>query len=87
MQILKSLWPDIGVGRSIRVSAGSRYLSDRLKKKIDEYIEPLESDQEYTIYIDDNFHFMDESERYEQGTYSTYEEALAVAKGIVDEFF
>jgi len=38
----------------------------------------------YTVCVDDNFHFMDESERYTSGTYETYEEALAAAKAIVD---
>jgi len=40
----------------------------------------------YRVFVDDNFHFMDEDERYEHGSYDTLEEAIAVSKGIVDEF-
>lgn len=39
-----------------------------------------------TVYVDDNFHYMDESERYELGKFETLEEALAVCKEIVDEY-
>jgi hypothetical protein len=39
----------------------------------------------YTVMVDDNFHYQDESERYEQGTYATLDEAIAVCKRIVDE--
>ena len=39
-----------------------------------------------TIYVDDNFHYMDESERYEAGKFATKEEALAVCKKIVDDY-
>lgn len=39
----------------------------------------------FKVFIDDNFHAMDESERTLQGEYDTYESALAVCKTIVDE--
>jgi hypothetical protein len=32
----------------------------------------------YTVLVDDNFHHMDESERYEKGSYDTAEQALEV---------
>jgi hypothetical protein len=35
--------------------------------------------------VDDNFHYMDEDERYEYGVFSTPEEAIAACKKIVDE--
>jgi hypothetical protein len=35
--------------------------------------------------VDDNFHYMDESERYEHGVFATAEEAIAACKRIVDE--
>ena len=38
----------------------------------------------YKIFVDDNFHYMDESERYEFGEYETLTAALQAAKGIVD---
>ena len=41
----------------------------------------------YKVFVDDNYHFMDESERYALGAYPTYELAVAACKRIVDEFF
>ena len=41
--------------------------------------------QTYEVVVDDNFHYMDESERYVKGTYDTYEHAEAVAKQMVEE--
>jgi len=40
----------------------------------------------YQVWVDDNFHYQDEDERYMAGEYATAEEALAVAKGMVDAF-
>jgi hypothetical protein len=40
----------------------------------------------YTVSCDDNFHFMDESERYTHGQYDSAEAAIAAAKAIVDRF-
>lgn len=40
----------------------------------------------YRVLVDDNFHYMDKSERYELGTYDLYDEALVAAKRIVDDF-
>jgi len=40
----------------------------------------------YAVYVDDNFHFMDESERYKLGDFETCEEAIAACKKIVDDF-
>ena len=42
--------------------------------------------KKYQVYVDDNFHFMDESERYKLGEFQTCEEAVAVCMKIVDEF-
>ncbi len=39
----------------------------------------------YRVEVDDNFHFMNESYRYQAGEFETYEEAMAVARGIVDD--
>lgn len=38
----------------------------------------------FIVYVDDNFHYMDESERRSRGEYETFEEAVAVCKEIVD---
>lgn len=39
----------------------------------------------YIVYVDDNFHYMDESERYCAGEFDALEEAIAKCKQIVDE--
>ena len=41
----------------------------------------------YTVFVDDNFHYMDESERYKLGEFADCASAVAVCKQIVDEFF
>lgn len=40
----------------------------------------------YTVLVDDNFHFMDEDERYEHGQFDTPQAAIAACKQIVDDF-
>jgi len=39
----------------------------------------------YKVLVDDNFHYMDEDERYELGEFDTSEDAIAPCKKIVDE--
>ena len=38
----------------------------------------------YRVLVDDNYHYMDESERWTLGEYATYAEALAACKRLVD---
>ena len=45
-----------------------------------------EAGYKYTVYVDDNFHYMDESERYKKGDFATLDEAIAACKQMVDEF-
>lgn len=40
----------------------------------------------YHVFIDENFHFMDESERYSSGDFDSYSEAVDKCKEIIDEF-
>ena len=40
----------------------------------------------YKVLVDDNYHYMDESKRYELGEFHSYEEAVAASKRIVDEY-
>jgi hypothetical protein len=40
----------------------------------------------FKVLVDDNFHHMDESERYELGQFPTFAEALAASRGIVDKY-
>ena len=39
----------------------------------------------YKVFVDDNFHYGDESERYVAGEFETVESAVEYAKKIVDE--
>ncbi len=40
----------------------------------------------YVVFVDDNFHYMDEDERYELGEFPDRDAAIAACKRIVDEF-
>jgi hypothetical protein len=40
----------------------------------------------YTVYVDDNYHYMDENERYKLGEFDDCAAAIAACKEIVDEF-
>ena len=40
----------------------------------------------YRVMVDDNYHYMDESERYLLGAYATREAAVAAARAVVDAF-
>jgi hypothetical protein len=40
----------------------------------------------YTVFVDDNYHHMDEESRYRAGSFDSYGKALAKAKAIVDDF-
>ncbi len=40
----------------------------------------------YTVYVDDNFHHMDEKERYKLGEFSDCASAIAACQKIVDKF-
>ena len=42
--------------------------------------------KKYKVLVDDNYHYMDESERYSSGEFDTAEEAIAKCKAIVDEY-
>ncbi len=41
----------------------------------------------FTVYVDDNYHYQDETERYKLGEFDLYEDAVVACKRIVDEFF
>lgn len=43
-------------------------------------------EEKYTVYVDDNYHSMDEDERYKLGDFDTEAEALKAMKNIVDGF-
>jgi hypothetical protein len=37
------------------------------------------------VYVDENSHYREEDERYTKGVYTTYEEALTIAKGMLEQ--
>lgn len=46
----------------------------------------LREQRPFKVFVDDNFNYTDESERYQQGEYKTEEEAISVCKQIVDDY-
>jgi hypothetical protein len=40
----------------------------------------------WTVYVDDNYHYMDDDERYVLGSFNSYDEALATCQKVIDEF-
>lgn len=42
--------------------------------------------KQYTVRVLDNYHFTDQSEEYNSGTFDTYDEAVLKCKEIVDDF-
>jgi len=40
----------------------------------------------YEVFVDDNYHYMDEGERYKHGEFATFEEALNACRAIVNEY-
>ena len=42
--------------------------------------------QSFVVWVADNFHFKDESERYRLAEFPTLEAAIAASKEVVDEF-
>ena len=40
----------------------------------------------YTVWVDDNYHYMDEDERYKLGEFETLQTATEACKKIVDEY-
>ena len=39
----------------------------------------------FTVFVDDNFHYMDADERYQYGAFATWTDAVAACQSIVDE--
>lgn len=51
-----------------------------------EAVRTTENEQSYTVLVDDNFHFMDEDERWTAGTYERLDEALHKCMEMVGQF-
>ena len=48
-------------------------------------VKTTENETGYTVMVDDNFHFMDEDERYTLGTFPTKREALGASLRLVGQ--
>jgi hypothetical protein len=46
----------------------------------------MEAEKPYIVLVNENSHYMDESERYEHGRFDNCAAAIAACKQIVDEF-
>ena len=44
----------------------------------------MEQPGPWVVFVDDNFHYMDEQEKYRLGSYGSYEAAEAVCRRVVD---
>ena len=44
------------------------------------------SNMAFRVVVDDNFHYMDEGERYTLGSFPTAQEAIEAARRIVDDY-
>ena len=40
---------------------------------------------QYTVMVDDNFHYMDEDERWQYGTFAGADEAIAACRHLVEQ--
>lgn len=69
-----------GIFWILRSGAPARWL-DHAADEIGNKGEPTMT---YKVYVDDNFHYMDESERYELGDFPTLKSAVTACKDIVD---
>ena len=55
-------------------------------EKYREAMEFLKQKKRFKVYVDENSHFQDESERYLKGNYDDCETAVRVCKQIIDDF-
>ena len=73
-----------------RVVAGARGQCESLERAFDEAAETLEAalleQAPWTVHVDDNFHYMDEDERYLLGYFESYDSAEDACRKIVDRF-
>ena len=60
---------------------------DRKQSKSSPNINKLSETNSFTVEVDDNFHFMDESESYTSGEFNTQQEAILKCKTIIDRYW
>ena len=73
-----------------RVVAGARGQCESIERACDEAAETLEAalteQAPWIVRVDDNFHYMDEDERYVLGRFETYDSAVDACTKIIDRF-
>jgi hypothetical protein len=47
---------------------------------------PADRKHSYTVMVDDNFHYMDESERYRLAEFGSCAEAIAACRNLIDDY-
>jgi hypothetical protein len=69
-----------------RLAFGGCFLSNKrvMAPGRDEVSAGWASMSQYKVMVDDNFHYMEEDERWEFGTFATAPDALAVCRNLVD---
>ena len=72
-------YESISILKSLGVA--SDFLQERLKEKIENYKYFF---GEFEVCVDDNWHFMDESERYSHSVHKTFEDAVECCKKMID---
>jgi hypothetical protein len=55
------------------------------KPEEEEQAVPHKPSRPFAVYVDDNYHYMDEDARYTAGEFDTWEEAVTLTRKIVDE--
>ena len=68
------------------MSARLRNLSRRRLGEGGRLPTPFDLAMSYKVYVDDNFHYMDEDERYTLGKFDSLDAAIAACKNNVDAF-
>jgi hypothetical protein len=61
-------------------------LNNKLKLAAKSDLSPTPSSNQFVLHVADNFHYVDKSQVYEKGRYSSFAAALAEAKDMVDHF-
>ena len=70
----------------IHNTAKIKELAQKTMALLTEDFKSRSENPKYTVYVDDNYHYMDEDERYTLGVFDTEEEAVRAAKNVIDKF-
>lgn len=68
------------------LETGARAASPAEHSHQSEHEMPKKPNGVWTVYVDDNFHYMDADERYRLGSFDSYEASVEACQKIVDDF-